>query len=132
MINIHEKSVLVAIKMEIRKRMQKNIEKSRKMSKMDPKMGAHTRVIFWSSGSFFLCQTALGAQMAPKPPPRAAKTSPSLDFHRFFVDFGRFFDDIMWATFYLVCLISFLVTSSFHFQISGHKFKCVGVVRRGQ
>ena len=39
---------------------------------------------------------------------------------------------IMWATFYLVCLITFLVTSSFHFQISGHKFKCVGVVRRGQ
>ena len=39
---------------------------------------------------------------------------------------------IMWATFYLACLITFLVTSSFHFQISGHKFKCVGVVRRGE
>ena len=31
--------------------------------------------------------------MAPKHPPRAPKTSPSLDFHRFLFDFGRFFDD---------------------------------------
>ena len=29
--------------------------------------------------------------MAPKPPPRAPKTSPSLDFNRFVVDFVRFF-----------------------------------------
>ena len=45
-IKIHEKSVLVAIKMETRKRMQKNIEKSGKMSKMDPKMGAQTWSFF--------------------------------------------------------------------------------------
>ena len=81
MIKIHETSVLVAIKMETRKRMQKNIEKSRKMSKMDPKMGAQTRSVFGHLVFFFLCQTALGAQMAPKPLSRAPKTSPSLDFH---------------------------------------------------
>ena len=55
-----------------------------------------------------------------------------------FADLGLILDDclmifsIMWASFYLACLITLLVTSSFHFQISGHKFKFVGVVRRGQ
>ena len=53
-------------------------------------------------------------------------------------DFGTILDDflmisrIIWATFYLVCLIIFLVTSSLNFQISDHKFICVGVVRKGQ
>ena len=35
--------------------------------------------------------------MAPKPPPRALKASPSLDFHRFLVEFGRFFDDFLYC-----------------------------------
>ena len=60
-----------------------------------PQNGSPDAVIFWSSGSFFPCQTALGAQMAPKPPPRAPKASPSLDFHRFLIDFGQFFDDFL-------------------------------------
>ena len=89
---------------------------------MDPKMGpgrGHFLVIWF----FFLCQAALGAQMAPKAspqePPRPVQASISIDF-------GLILDDclmilcIMWATFYLACLITFLVTSSFHFQISGH------------
>ena len=33
--------------------------------------------------------------MAPKPPPRAPKASPRLDFHWFLVDFGRFLDDFL-------------------------------------
>ena len=40
--------------------------------------------------------------MAPKPPPRAPKTSPSLDFHRFWVDFGRFFDDFLYHVGYFL------------------------------
>ena len=60
-----------------------------------PQNGSPDAVIFWSSGSFFPCQTALGAKMAPKLPPRAPKASPSLDFHRFLVDFGRFVDDFL-------------------------------------
>ena len=54
---------------------------------MDPKMGAQTRS-FFGHLALFPCQTALGAQMAPKPPPRAPKASPSLDFYRCLVDFG--------------------------------------------
>ena len=99
-----------------------------------PPNGSPDAVIFWSSGSFLLCQTALGAQMAPKPPqehPRPVQASISIDFWLIWDDFLMIFC-IRWATFYLVCPITFLVTSSFHFQISGHKFKCVGVVRRGQ
>ena len=63
--------------------------------------------------------------------PRPVQASISIDFGSIWDDFLMIFC-IMWATFYLACLIIFLVTSSLHFQISGHKFKCVGVVRRGQ
>ena len=68
----------------------------------EPQSGSPDAVIFWSSGSFFLCQTALGAQMAPKPPPRAPKTSPSLDFHRFLIDFGRLFKDFLYYVGYFL------------------------------
>ena len=67
-----------------------------------PQNGSPDAVIFWSSGLFFLCQTALGAQMAPKPPPRAPKTSPSIDFHRFRIDFGWFFDDFLYHVGYFL------------------------------
>ena len=70
--------------------------------KNGPQNGSPDAVIFWSSGFFFPCQTALGAQMAPKPPPRAPKTSPSLDFHRFLVDFGRFVDDFLYHVGYFL------------------------------
>ena len=101
-IKIHEKSVLVAIKMETRKRMQKKHWKITEHVENGPQNGSPDAVMFWSSGSFFPCQTALGAQMAPKPPPRAPKASPSLDFHRFFVDLGRFFDDFLYHVGYFL------------------------------
>ena len=99
---IHGKSVLVAIKTEIRKRTQQKHRKITENVENGPQNGSPDAVIFWSSGSFFLCQTALGAQMAPKPPPRAPKTSPSLEFHRFWVDFGRFFDDFLYHVGYFL------------------------------
>ena len=40
--------------------------------------------------------------MAPKPPPRAPKASPSLDFHRFLSDFGRFCDDFLYHVGYFL------------------------------
>ena len=70
------------------------------MSKTDPRMGDQT-VIFWSSGHFW-CQTALGAQMAPKPPPRAPKASPSFDFYWFVADFEWFFDDFLYHVGYFL------------------------------
>ena len=72
------------------------------MSKMDPKMGAQTRSFFGHLAPFFLCQTALGAQMAPKPSPRAPKTSPSLGFHRFLIAFGQFFIDFLYHVSYFL------------------------------
>ena len=133
MIKIHEKSVLVAIKMETRKRMQKNIEKSRKISKMDPKI-CPDAVIFGHLAAFFRARRPWEPKWLPslpQEPPRPVQASISIDFLSILDDFLMIFC-IMWATFYLVCFITFLVTSRFHFQISGHKFKCVGVVRRGQ
>ena len=97
-------------------------------------MGAQTRSFFGHLPPSFGARWPWEPKWLPRPPPRAPKTSPSLDFHQFklILDDLLMIFCIMWATFHLVCLITFLVTSSFHFQISGHKFKCVGVVRRGQ
>ena len=114
---IYETSVLVAIKMETGKRMQNNIETYRKMLKIDPKMGAHTRSFFSHLAFFFLGQTALGGQMASKPPqelPRPVRASISIDFLLILDDLLMVFC-VMWVTFYLVCFITYLVTSSFHF-----------------
>ena len=100
-----------------------------------PQNGSPNVVIFWSSGSFFPYQTALGAQMAPKPPPRAPKASPSLDFRRFLIDFGRFVDDFLYHVGYFLSGLPHYFSGYLELtfcQISGHKFKCVGVVRRGQ
>ena len=72
-----------------------------------------------------------GSQGLPQEPPRPVQASISIDFGLILDGFLMIFCT-MRATFYLVCLITFLVTSSFHLQVSGHKFKCVGVVRRGQ
>ena len=113
--------------------MQKNIDKSGKMSKMDPEMGAQTRSFFGRLASFFRARRPWEPKWLPslpQEPPRPVQASISIDFWSILDDFLMIFC-IMWATFYLVCFITFLVTSRFHFQISGHKFKCVGVVRRG-
>ena len=72
-----------------------------------------------------------GSQGLSQQPPGSVQASISTDFWSILDDFLMIFC-IMWATFYLACLITFLFTLSLHFQISGHKFKCVGVVRRGQ
>ena len=81
-----------------RKKTVKNRGKSQKwIPKWEPRRG-HFLVIWF----FFPCQTALGVQMAPKPPPRAPKASPSLDFHRFLVDFKRFVDDFLYHVGYFL------------------------------
>ena len=101
---------------------------------MDPKMGAQTRSFFGHLAPFFCARRPWEPKWLPslpQEPPRPVQASISIDFWLILDDLLMIFC-IMWATFYLVCLITFLVTSSFHFQISGHKFKCVGVVRRGQ
>ena len=72
-----------------------------------------------------------GSQGLSQQPPGSVQASISTDFGSILDDFLMIFC-IMWATFYLACLITFLVTSSLNFQISGHKLKCVGVVPRGQ
>ena len=101
---------------------------------MDPKMGAQTRPFFGYLAFFFCARRPWEPKWLPslpQEPPRPVQASISIDFGLILNDFLMIFC-IMWATFYLACLITFLVTSSLHFQISGNKFKCVGVVRRGQ
>ena len=98
---------------------------------MDPKMKAQTRSFFGHLASFFCARRAWEPKLLPSLPPesrRPVQASISIDF-AFILDDLLMIFCIMWATFYLVCLITFF--ASFHFQISGHKFKCVGVVRRG-
>ena len=135
MIKIHEKTILVAIKMETRKRKQqkesnKNIQELTEHVENGPRNGGPDMVIFWSSGSFFSVPDG-GSQGLPQEPPRPVQASISIDWSLMLAPTLSSWC-LRWATFYVVCLITFLVTSSFHFQISGHKFKCVGVVRRGQ
>ena len=101
---------------------------------MDPKMGAHTRLFFGHLAPFFCARRPWEPKWfrnLPQEPPRPVQASISIDFW-LILDYFLMIFYIRSATFYLVCLITFWVTSSFHFQISGHKFKCVGVVRRGQ
>ena len=43
--------------------------------------------------------------MAPKPSPRAPKTSPSLDFHRFLVDVASFSDDCLYHVGYFLSVL---------------------------
>ena len=69
---------------------------------MDPKMGAKTRSFFGHLAPFFCASRPWEPKWFPRPPPRAPKTSPSLDFHRFWVDFGRFFDDFLYHVGYFL------------------------------
>ena len=103
MIKIHEKSVLVAIKMETKKTMQKNIEKSWNMSKMDTEMGAQTRSFLGHLASFFHARRPWEPkwlQSLPQEPPRPVQASISIDLLLILDDFLMIFC-IMWATFYL-------------------------------
>ena len=82
-IKIHEKSVLVAIKMETKKTMHKNINKSWNMSKMDPKMGAQTRSFFGHLAPFFRARRPWEPKWLPSLPqelPRPVQASISIDF----------------------------------------------------
>ena len=103
MIKIHEKSVFVAIKMETRKKTQNEIEKSRKMSKIDPRMGAQTRSFFGHLAFFFRARRPWEPKWLPslpQEPPRPVQASISIDFWLILDDFLMIFC-IMWATFYL-------------------------------
>ena len=66
------------------------------MLNMDSKMGAHTRSFFGHLAPFFCARRPWEPKWLPSPPPRAPKTSPSLDFHRFLLDFGRCFGDFLY------------------------------------
>ena len=68
---------------------------------MEPKMGAQTRSFFGHLAPFFRARRPWEPKWR-KPPPRAPKASPSLDFHWFFVDFGWFFDDFLYHVGYFL------------------------------
>ena len=101
--------------------------------------GSPDAVMFWSSGSFFCARRSWEPKWLPSPkgqgppqkPLRLVQSSIYIDL-KLIVEDSLMIVSIMWATFDLACQIMFLVTSSFHFQISGHKSKFVGVVRRCQ
>ena len=82
-IKIHEKSVLVAIKMETKNTVQNNIDKSWNMSKMDPKMRAQTRWFFVHLAPFFRARRPWEPKWLPslpQEPPRPVQASISIDF----------------------------------------------------
>ena len=118
MIKIHEKSVLVGIKMETRKRTPKNIAKYRTMSKMDPKIGAQTRSFFGHLAPFFCARRPWEPKWLPSPPqepPRPVQASISIDFGLILDDFLMIF--CIWFASLLFWLprafiFKFLATSS--------------------
>jgi hypothetical protein len=101
-IKIHEKSVLVAIKVETRKRTSKKIEYSREMSKMDPKMGAQTRSFCGHLAFFFRARRPWEPKWLPslpQEPPKPVQASISIDFG---LIFKRFFDDFLYQVGYFL------------------------------
>ena len=87
------------------------------MTKINPKMGAQTRSFVGHLAPFFFARRPWEPKWLPslpQEPPRPVQASISIDFGLILDDFLTIFC-IVWATFYLVCLITFLVTSSFHF-----------------
>ena len=81
------------------------------MSKIDPKMGAQTRSFFGYLAPFFCARRPWEPKWLPsfpQEPPRPVHASISIDFELILDHFLMIFC-IMWATFYLVCLITFLV-----------------------
>ena len=69
---------------------------------MDPKMRAQAHSFFGHLAPFFCARRPWEPKWLPRPPPRAPKTSPSLDFHWFWVDFGWFFDDFLYHVGYFL------------------------------
>ena len=119
--------------METRKKTE-NVRKTTGNVENGPQNGNPDAVIFGPLAPSFCIRRPWEPKWLPSLPqelPRPVQASISIDFGSILNDFLMIFC-IMWATFYLVWLILYLVTSSCHFQISGRKFKRVGVVRRGQ
>ena len=88
------------------------------MSKMDPKMGAQTRSFFGHLASFFRARRPWEPKWRPslpQEPPRPVQASISVDFWSILDDFLMIFC-IMWATFYLACLIIFWLPRAFIFK----------------
>ena len=99
---MHEKSVLVAIKMETRKRTQKNCGKERKMSKMDSNMGSQTRSFFGHLAPFFRARRPWEPKWLPslpQEPPRPVQASISIDFWLILDDFLWF--SVSWALLFI-------------------------------
>ena len=108
MIKIHEKSVLVTIKMETRKRTQQKHRKITENVENGAQNGSPDVVIFWSSGFFFCARRPWEPKWLPslpQEPPRPVQASISIDV-LFILDEFLMIVCIMWATFYLVCLIT--------------------------
>ena len=71
---------------------------------MDPKMRTRTRSFFSHLAPFFCARRPLEPKWLPslpQEPPRPVQAS-SLDFHRLFADFGRFFDDFLYHVGYFL------------------------------
>ena len=60
------------------------------------KLGAKSRSFFGFLAPFFCARRPWEPKWVPGPLPTAPRNSPSLDFHGFWVDFGRFFDDFLY------------------------------------
>ena len=87
------------------------------MSKMDPEMDAQTRSFFGHLAPFFSARRPWESKWLPslpQEPPRPVQASIFINCWLIFDDFLMIFC-IMWATFYMVCFIVFLVTSRFGF-----------------
>ena len=74
-------------------------------------MGALTRSFFGHLAFFFCARRPWEPKWLPRPSPRASKTSPSLDFHRFLVDFGRLFNDFLYH-------VSYFLSGLLHYFLS--------------
>ena len=92
--NIHQKTVLVATKMESRKQSANMYQKIRETVENGLPNGSPFWDTFWPSGLLCCPRQALGAKLTPKTFPRIPGTSLSLNFHRFSVNLGGFCDDL--------------------------------------
>ena len=71
------------------------------MLKMDPKMGAQTWSFFGLLAPRF-CARRPWEPKCSQASPKVPETSPSLDFHRFWVDSRRFFNDFLYHVGYFL------------------------------
>ena len=100
--------------MEPRKNNANMYQQRPKISKVDLQMGTHFGTHFGHLASLCCPRQVLGAKMTPKAPQRAPGTSPSLHFHKFWIDFKC----ILWW-FFVLCklLVAILPTRSYLFGL---------------